>query len=56
MPTATTAAFKAAYKARRCLVSVSTFYKWTGEKGHKVKWRISVPDAPLFATPARSRR
>lgn len=46
---ATTPAFKAAYKARRCLVPVSAFYEWTGEKGHKVKWRISVPDEPLFA-------
>ncbi len=46
---ATTAAFKAAYKARRCLVPVSAFYEWTGEKGHKVKWRITVPDEPLFA-------
>ncbi len=46
---ASTAAFKAAYKARRCLVPVSAFYEWTGEKGHKVKWRISVPDEPLFA-------
>jgi putative SOS response-associated peptidase YedK len=45
----TTAAFKAAYKARRCLVPVSAFYEWTGEKGHKLKWRISVPDEPLFA-------
>ncbi len=46
---ATTPAFNAAYKARRCLVPVSAFYEWTGEKGHKVKWRISVPDEPLFA-------
>jgi putative SOS response-associated peptidase YedK len=46
---ATTAAFKAAYKARRCLVPVSAFYEWTGEKGHKIKWRISVPGEPLFA-------
>jgi putative SOS response-associated peptidase YedK len=46
---ATTPAFKAAYKARRCLVPASAFYEWTGEKGHKVKWRITVPDEPLFA-------
>jgi putative SOS response-associated peptidase YedK len=46
---ATTAAFKAAYKARRCLVPVSAFYEWTGEKGHKLKWRISLPAEPLFA-------
>lgn len=46
---ATTPAFKAAYMARRCLVPVSAFYEWTGEKGQKVKWRISVPDEPLFA-------
>jgi putative SOS response-associated peptidase YedK len=46
---ASSPAFKAAYKARRCLVPVNAFYEWTGEKGSKVKWRISVPDEPLFA-------
>jgi putative SOS response-associated peptidase YedK len=46
---ASSPAFKAAYKARRCLVPVNAFYEWTGEKGSKVKWRISVPEEPLFA-------
>jgi putative SOS response-associated peptidase YedK len=46
---ATAPAFRAAYKARRCLVPVNAFYEWTGEKGSKVKWRISVPEEPLFA-------
>jgi putative SOS response-associated peptidase YedK len=46
---ATTPAFRAAYRARRCLVPLNAFYEWTGEKGHKVKWRITVPDEPLFA-------
>jgi putative SOS response-associated peptidase YedK len=42
-------AFKAAYRARRCLVPVSAFYEWTGAPGHKVKWRIGVAEQPLFA-------
>jgi putative SOS response-associated peptidase YedK len=46
---ATTPAFRAAYRARRCLVPLNAFYEWTGAKGYKVKWRISVPDDPLFA-------
>jgi putative SOS response-associated peptidase YedK len=46
---ASTPAFRLAYRKRRCLVPVNAFYEWTGEPGHKVKWRIGVKDEPLFA-------
>jgi putative SOS response-associated peptidase YedK len=42
-------AFRAAFKARRCLVPANAFYEWSGPKGHKVKWRITLKDEPLFA-------
>lgn len=42
-------AFRNAYRQRRCLVPVNAFYEWSGEKGHKVKWRISLKSEPLFA-------
>jgi len=42
-------AFRAAYKARRCLVPVNAFYEWSGPKGRRVKWRISLKDESLFA-------
>lgn len=46
----TTASFKSAFTRRRCLIAVSSFYEWTGEKGKKTKWR-----APCF-TPGPTRR
>ncbi|MCS7100407.1 MAG: SOS response-associated peptidase [Burkholderiaceae bacterium] len=46
---ARTPAFRAAYRARRCLVPVNAFYEWSGPKGHRTKWRITVKDEPLFA-------
>lgn len=46
---ASTPAFRLAYRKRRCLVPVNAFYEWTGEPGHKVKWRIGLKDEPLFA-------
>jgi putative SOS response-associated peptidase YedK len=42
-------AFRAAYQQRRCLVPANAFYEWSGEKGRKVKWRITLKDDPLFA-------
>jgi putative SOS response-associated peptidase YedK len=41
-------AFRAAYRARRCLVPVSAFYEWSGPKGRRVKWRIALKDESLF--------
>ena len=46
---ASTPAFRVAYRKRRCLVPVNAFFEWTGEPGHKVKWRIGLKDEPLFA-------
>jgi putative SOS response-associated peptidase YedK len=42
-------AFRQAYRQRRCLVPVNAFFEWSGEKGQKVKWRITLKDEPLFA-------
>jgi putative SOS response-associated peptidase YedK len=42
-------AFRHAYRKRRCLVPVNAFFEWSGEKGHRLKWRIALRDAPLFA-------
>jgi putative SOS response-associated peptidase YedK len=42
-------AFREAYRQRRCLVPANAFYKWSGEKGHKIKWRITLRHEPLFA-------
>jgi putative SOS response-associated peptidase YedK len=46
---ASTPSFRVAYRKRRCLVPVNAFFEWTGEPGHKVKWRIGLKDEPLFA-------
>jgi putative SOS response-associated peptidase YedK len=43
------AAFRAAFEKRRCLVPVNAFYEWSGPKGRRVKWRIGIRDEPLFA-------
>ncbi len=42
-------AFRGAFRKRRCLVPVNAFFEWSGEKGHRIKWRISLRDEPLFA-------
>jgi putative SOS response-associated peptidase YedK len=34
---------------RRCLVPVTSFCEWEGEKGSKVKRWFSVPSRPIFA-------
>jgi putative SOS response-associated peptidase YedK len=46
---ATTPSFRAAFAKRHCLVPLNAFYEWTGEKGHKTKWRIRLKDESLFA-------
>lgn len=45
---ATTSAFKGAFAKRRCLIPADGFYEWTGDKGTKVKWLITVADQPWF--------
>jgi len=42
-------AFRGAFRKRRCLVPVNAFFEWSGEKGHRLKWRIALRDEPLFA-------
>lgn len=42
-------AFRSAYRRRRCLVPVNAFFEWSGEKGQRSKWRISMRGEPLFA-------
>jgi putative SOS response-associated peptidase YedK len=46
---ATTPSFRTAYRKRRCLVPLNAFFEWSGEPGHKIKWRIGLKDEPLFA-------
>ena len=45
---ATTSTFKGAFASRRCLVPADAFYEWTGEKGAKTMWEITVADQPWF--------
>jgi len=42
-------AFRAAFRKRRCLVPVNAFFEWSGEKGRRLKWRITRRDEALFA-------
>jgi putative SOS response-associated peptidase YedK len=42
-------AFRGAFRKRRCLVPVNAFFEWSGEKGHRLKWRIGLREEPLFA-------
>jgi putative SOS response-associated peptidase YedK len=46
---ATLPAFRSAFRRRRCLVPVNAFFEWSGEKGRRLKWRITLREAPLFA-------
>ena len=48
---ATTAAFREAFKRRRCLVPASHWFEWTGEKGAKTKWKFTVVDQEWFCFP-----
>ncbi len=45
---ATTQTYREAFKSRRCLVPVSRFYEWTGEKGRKTKWSFTRSDGEWF--------
>lgn len=42
-------AYRQAFRNRRCLVPASAFFEWSGDKGGKTKWRVTVRDKPLFA-------
>jgi putative SOS response-associated peptidase YedK len=42
-------AFRNAFRKRRCLVPVNAFFEWSGDKGHRLKWRIALRDETLFA-------
>src|SRR5438874_6189128 len=44
----TTRTFKTAAANRRCLIPVSEFYEWTGEKGSKTKWSFTRSDGDWF--------
>jgi putative SOS response-associated peptidase YedK len=44
----TTSAFRDPFARRRWLVPADGFYEWTGEKGHKTKWLITVADHRCF--------
>lgn len=41
--------FGAAFRHRRCLVPVSTFYEWKHDGSRKIKYRIGLNDTDLFA-------
>ena len=44
----TTPSFKSAFARRRCLIPVSNFYEWTGDKGRKTKWSFRIEGADWF--------
>ena len=44
----TTASYKSAFATRRCLIPVSAFYEWTGEKTPKTKWQFTLPGREWF--------
>lgn len=41
--------FRAAYKARRCLVPVTGYYEWPETDASKTPMYISLPQEPIFA-------
>jgi putative SOS response-associated peptidase YedK len=46
---ATAPSFRAAVKARRCLVPMNGFFEWSGPKTQRIKHRISITAEGLFA-------
>ncbi|MGM0419822.1 MAG: SOS response-associated peptidase [Bacillota bacterium] len=41
--------FKEPFQLRRCLVPVSSFFEWSGQKGNKTKHEIKVTDRDIFS-------
>ena len=42
-------AFRAAFRARRCLIPADGFYEWTGRGATRQPWLITMKDDALFA-------
>jgi len=42
-------AYRVAFRHRRCLVPANAYFEWSGDPARRVKWRVELPDAPLFA-------
>ena len=42
-------AFRAAFRARRCLIPVDGFYEWTGKGASRQPWLIEMKDGSIFA-------
>jgi putative SOS response-associated peptidase YedK len=41
--------YRSAFKARRCLVPINSFFEWSGPKGHRSKWRIRLKEEGIFS-------